>query len=199
MGVALCSPLLSLSVCLDLFDSFVQAESNEQLSSFMFGLNQLLSSSGRDVVVDEHAEALEAARLAQQESAAAAAAAADKRSGNTRRFSILEAKIEDVDQESRHAHFKRTVLSLPADQNLRAMESGHTAELFTFDPAQGGALVKNTQHVWFQTAKEFGSICWSDSIKNRNVKAEKEMQIAAITDVFGQRETRERNKIRERG
>jgi hypothetical protein len=166
----------------------VQAETNDQLSSFMFGLQGLLSTSGRDVVVDEHAEALEAAKLAQQEShtAGSAAAAADKRSGNTRRFSILESKIEDVDQESRHAHFKRTVLSLPADQNLRAMESGHTAELFTFDAAQGGALVKNTQHVWFQTAKEFGSICWSDSIKNRNVKAEKEMPIASITDVFGQ-------------
>lgn len=154
----------------------LEAETNEQLSAFMFGLQGLLNQGGRGVVVDEKEEAAAAP--------AAAAPSAAKKAPN-RRFSILAPNsLETVDQ-SRHAGFKKAVLSLPADQNLQAMESGHTAEVFTNDAAHGGVLVRNTQHVWFQGAKQFGSICWSDSIKDRTVRKEKEMNLQTLTDVFG--------------
>lgn len=162
----------------------LEAETNEQLSAFIWGLNSLLNSTGRGVVVDEKEEA----------AAAAAALSAGPAKKANRRFSILAPNsLETVDQ-SRHAGFKKAVLSLPADQNLQAMESGHTAEVFTNDASHGGVLVRNTQHVWFQGAKLFGSICWSDSIKDRTVRADKQMSLQQLTDVYGKwtkRNTRE--------
>lgn len=165
----------------------LEAETNEQLSAFMFGLQGLLTSGGREVVVDENAEAAEAARLASQghrSSGGGAGGAAPKQPA--RRFSILGSSLAGV-EHSRHAHFKKAVLALPAEQSTQSMESGHTAAVFTFDHAShGGALVRNTQHVWFQSEGpgRFGLVCWSDSIKDRTVRADKSIDLKAVTDVY---------------
>jgi hypothetical protein len=150
----------------------------------MFGLQGLLTSGGREVVVDENAEAAEVARLASQgnRSSGGAGGAAKQ---PARRFSILGSSLAGV-EHSRHAHFKRAVLALPAEQSTQSMESGHTAGVFTFDAGHSGALVRNTQHVWFQSEGpgRFGLVCWSDSIKDRTVHANKSIDLKAVTDVY---------------
>jgi hypothetical protein len=163
----------------------------------MFGLQSLLSKQGRDVVVDEAAEALEAQKQAARMGVPVSALPTATGLGGSkniapanRRFSILGSDLASVDPKSAHAHFKKTVLSLPADQNIQAMESGHTAVVFSNEGGTtAGALTKHTQHVWFQTfrdaAKEgFGALAWSDSIKDRTLRPEKSLALRNLTDVF---------------
>lgn len=152
----------------------LEAETNEQLSAFMFGLQGLLTAGGRDVVVDEAEEERQAAAAA-----AAPAVSAPKRGG--KRFSILGTSLENIEQ-SRHANFKKTILSLPADQNLQAMQTGHAVTIFSIDPVSQ-QVQKSSGFAWFQAVpgQKFGSICWGQE-KNR---ADKQIDLAKVTDVYG--------------
>jgi len=151
----------------------LEAESNEQLSAFIFGLQGIISSDGREVVVEDK----------KAEAASAAASSSSSQQSGSRRFSILSPgeSVADV-SKSRHAEFKRAVLSLPADETIQTMESGHLANVFTFD--SNGSLMKSVQHVFFYPAKPLGYMVWTDSIKDRTRKPDKSIDLSSLEDAY---------------
>lgn len=58
-------------------------------------------------------------------------------------------------------------------------------QVFTHD--SNGQLRKAQQYLWYQTSSArdaFGAVCWSDSIKDRTARADKQIELQKVTDVY---------------
>ena len=93
----------------------LEADTVESLSSWLFGIQTVLSKSGKQCYVDTDTtnKPMQAGRPSKN-----------------KRFSILGSSLEGVEQ-SRHAQFKRAILTIPRDENLRLMTQG--ADYWVYD------------------------------------------------------------------
>jgi hypothetical protein len=180
---SMCISLLAGGVSLNL-----EASSTEQLSSFLFGLQSLLNKGGRDVMVDQ---ATASKPSGAKDDAAASSGASSKRQ---KRFSIVSANPTAAELESsRYAGFKRALLALPPQENLRLMSEGRDFYLWRAEEATG-RVERALQHVYFVSAEEsarnggqvlrLGALFHNDVGKKEN-QPTKRLIIADLTDVFG--------------
>ena len=141
----------------------LEADTVEQLSAWLFGIQTVLSKGGKQCYVDTDTSNKPIQPAGQSKN---------------KRFSILGASLEGVEQ-SRHANFKRAILTIPRDENLRLMTQGSDYEVYEID-AQGVGK-KTRMHVFY--APQLASLFWCETGK-RTQDPTKEINIHAITDLY---------------
>ena len=143
----------------------LEADSVEQLSAWLFGIQTILSSSGRSTYVDADM------------SNAPVQAPGQSRS---KRFSIMGTNLSGVEQ-SRHANFKKAVLSIPGEENLKLMTQGHDYFVYTADTITGN-VTRDRMHVFY--APKNASIFWC-AVGKRKTDPKREINLHTISDLYG--------------
>jgi hypothetical protein len=141
----------------------LEADTVEQLSSWLFGIQTVLSKSGKQCYVDTDTSNKPVQAPGQSKN---------------KRFSILGNTLEGV-EASRHAQFKRAILTIPRDENLRLMTQGSDYWVYTSDSTGQGQ--RQRMHVFYtpQTA----SLFWCE-LGQRKSDPKREISIHNITDLY---------------
>lgn len=178
-----------MAKCISLIDNRKQqlnleSDTTEQLSSFLFGLQSLLNKGGRAVMVDETEQRSPQAASSSSSVAAPSAASAKK---SARRFSIMSA--ENIDK-SRYANFKRGLLALPADVNLRTVTEGRDFFVWEVDETTG-RVFKQMQHVFYVSEANsgnpplrLGAFYWNNVGVSKECNPTRRLLLGELTDVF---------------
>jgi len=172
----------------------LESETTEQLSSFLFGLQSLLNKGGRNVMVDEASAPSGQQRLA----GAGAGGAPPPRPPAAKRFSIMSANPADLER-SRYKNFKKGLLALPQDVNLRTMTEGRDFYVWEVDDITG-RVYKKLQHVYYVSEADtatasgggqklrLGAFYWND-VGKKEMHPTRRMVIGDLTDVFVGKQT----------
>jgi hypothetical protein len=200
---AKCISLLDKRGTLDL-----ESDTTEQLSSFLFGLQSLLNKGGRDVLVDTKAEqeaaAVAAAAAAAPAPASGAASTSSSSSslgvppaaGRGKRFSIMTANPTAAELEkSRYGNFKRALLAIPENENLRVMCEGRDFYVWQVDDTTG-RVSKKLQHVYYVTQAQSGTAqplrlgaFYYNDVGRKETNPTRRFVIGELSDVFVGKQT----------
>ena len=164
---------VSLSVC---------APTLEMQSAYLFGLNRLLSGQGRDISVDESADAtpasakhVERRRFSVAVGGGPSAASSSRASGGRSSMSLLSPPTSV--SERRH--------SAPADANILAMICGAPFWLYTAS-LDTGLVSRKRCTLWYeQTGASVGTIHWCDvHIQPRVAHSNHSLPLASLSDIY---------------
>jgi hypothetical protein len=154
----------------------LEADSVEALSAFLYGLQTVLSKSGKHCYVDTDNSNQQAGA---RHSGGGAGHAGGVGAGAGKRFSILGSSLEGV-EASRHAHFKKSLLTLPGDETVRLMTSGSEFTVYYIDPASGVAS-KARMHVFYAPAQAALFYCEPGM---RTMDNKRKISLHALKDIF---------------
>lgn len=142
----------------------LEADTVEQLSSWLFGIQTALKNNGKECYVDTAEEAKLPAPAPGQH--------------RNKRFSILGSSLEGVEQ-SRHAQLKKAILGIPKDENLRMMVEGADYWVYTEDSTGYGTRTR--QHVFY--LPQTGSLYWCEA-GQRVPDDRRAIAMSKITDLY---------------
>lgn len=147
----------------------LEAETVEAVSAWLYGIQTVLSKAGKACYVDT-----DTANRPVQSAASASRA---------KRFSVMGATLDGV-EASRHANFKRTILSIPREETLRLLTAGSEFWLYapdTSSPSSSATVTRTLVHLFY--VPNTSAICWSEP-GTRKVDVKRSISIHAIRDLY---------------
>jgi hypothetical protein len=145
----------------------LEAETVESVSAWLYGIQTVLSKAGKACYVDT-------------DTANKPVQAATARG---KRFSVMGATLEGV-EGSRHANFKRAILSIPREETLRLLTNGSEFWLYALDRDHPGAAPTRTLvHLFY--VPNTSALCWSEP-GTRKIDVKRSISVHAIRDLYGE-------------